>query len=132
MERVHSGALQAWRQLTFSVDDMLPLIFTRHAFDLDKHHLRDLLSMREPHRRPAVLADAGVLAAMPQLAGQNDAKLLPYLLDIRSQRAIDRHSYLLAIGGARCAVRSATSPPFFIDRHARQLAAMSRHASRAR
>lgn len=129
MERAHSKINEAWRQVSFSVDYTLPVVFTRHAFAPENPHLRDLLTLREPQRRHrmTVFADAGLVAAMPQLAAlitayaeahadaidlvgdlvlvpggeacKNDPELLSQLLAILSERAIDRHSYVLAIGG---------------------------------
>lgn len=129
MERAHSKINEAWRQVSFSVDYTLPVVFTRHAFAPENPRLRDLLTLREPQRRHrmTVFADAGLVAAMPQLAAlitayaeahadaidlvgdlvlvpggeacKNDPELLSQLLAILSERAIDRHSYVLAIGG---------------------------------
>jgi len=120
---------EQWQHVSFSVAYSLPLVFTRDAFAVDNHHLRDMLAWREPQRRHrmAVFADAGLLAAMPQLAdriaayaeahaasielvgpvvamaggegGKNDPAVLPGLLEILSERGIDRHSYVVAIGG---------------------------------
>jgi len=129
MDVAHAEPVQQWKQVMFSVDYTLPVIFTRHAFDPDNLHLRELLTLREPHRRHrmTVFADAGVVAAMPCLAAliaayaeahaasielvgslvlvaggeacKNDAELVPRLLGNLSERAIDRHSFVLAIGG---------------------------------
>lgn len=129
MERADSTHLQPWQQLAFSVAWTVPVAFTRDAFDPANLLLRDLLALREPGRRQRVLvfADTGVLAAMPQLpamlasyaaahcacielagpivavAGgeqcKNDPAVLAGLLDGLSERAIDRHAFVLAIGG---------------------------------
>jgi 3-dehydroquinate synthase len=118
-----------WQDHSFTVSYALPVVFTRHVFAAANPHLRDMLALREPHRRHRmmVFADQGVLAAMPALAAQigayaeaysesvelvgevvgvpggeackNDPALVERLLAHMSERAIDRHSYVLAIGG---------------------------------
>ncbi|WP_256081464.1 3-dehydroquinate synthase [Massilia sp. YIM B04103] len=120
---------EEWQQHGFSVEYVLPLIFTRDAFDPANPNLRRLLALREPQRRHrmAVFADAGLLQAQPalpariaayavahadgiELAGEvvsvpggeackNDPHLLESLLAALAARRIDRHSYAVAIGG---------------------------------
>ncbi|NHZ41623.1 3-dehydroquinate synthase [Massilia aquatica] len=129
MERADSSLSDALRTVAFSVEYRIPVVFTRSAFDPANPHLCTLLTLREPHRRHRmiVFADAGVVAAMPHLADQvaayagahaahielaaalvvlpggeackNDAELVPQLLACLARHAIDRHSYVLAIGG---------------------------------
>ena len=113
----------------FAVTYDFPVVFTRDAFDPDNPTFAEALSRREPGRRHrmAVFVDTGVLAAMPGLerairryaaahAGslavegaivpvpggedaKTDPKLVERLLGELSSRAIDRHSYAVAIGG---------------------------------
>jgi len=114
---------------SFAVDYAYPVVFTRNAFDLANPHLLDVLRRRESHKRHrvAVFIDGGVAQAVPTLLGQiqayfqahathielvgeavilqggedckNDPDLITKLLKILSDKAIDRHSYALAIGG---------------------------------
>lgn len=118
-----------WQQHGFSVEYVLPLVFTRDAFAPANLNLRRLLALREPQRRHrvALFIDAGVLRALPalpqriaayaaahadaiELAGEvvavpggedckNDPRLLEGLLAALAERRIDRHSYAVAIGG---------------------------------
>lgn len=118
-----------WQQQQLLVDFSFPVVFTRHAFDPANPDFRDVLTLREPARRHrvAIFLDAGVAQAMPGLPQQiqhyiahhadaielvgevvllpggeackNDPLLVPRLLEALSQRAIDRHSYSVAIGG---------------------------------
>jgi 3-dehydroquinate synthase len=113
----------------FAVEYDYPVVFTRHAFDPVNLHLLDVLRRREPGKRHrvAVFIDGGVAQAIPTLLGQiqayfqahathielvgeavvlqggedckNDPDLITKLLKILSDKAIDRHSYALAIGG---------------------------------
>jgi 3-dehydroquinate synthase len=116
------------RLQTFSVSYEYPVVFTRDAFALGNRCLFDALSRREPCKRHRCLicVDEGVLASLPDLASQienyaaahagsidlvglvpvaggeickNDPKTTPNLLEILSQRAIDRHSFVIAVGG---------------------------------
>jgi 3-dehydroquinate synthase len=116
------------RRQSFSVTYEYPVIFTRDAFAVENRCLVDALSRREPTKqhRCLVCVDEGVLASLPDLASQiedyvaayagnielvgfvpvvggeickNDPKTVPRLLEILSQRAIDRHSFVIAIGG---------------------------------
>lgn len=118
-----------WQNHGFTVSYSLPVVFTHDAFAPDNPRLRDMLALREPHRvhRVAVFADQGVLDAQPALparirdyaqvhrlsmalagdvvavaggeACKNDPCLLERLLGVLSERGIDRHSYVLALGG---------------------------------
>ena len=113
----------------FAVEYDYPVVFTRHAFDPVNLHLLDVLRRREPGKRHrvAVFVDGGVVQALPHLAGQiqayfaahgesidlvgdivvlkggeeckNDPDFISSLLKILSDKAIDRHSYAIAIGG---------------------------------
>jgi 3-dehydroquinate synthase len=116
------------RLQSFSVTYEYPVVFTRDAFALGNRCLVDVLSRREPCKRHRCLicVDEGVLASFPDLASQienyaaahagsidlvgfvpvaggeickNDPKTIPNLLEILSQRAIDRHSFVIAVGG---------------------------------
>src|SRR5258708_26456532 len=116
------------RLQSFSVAYEYPVVFTRDAFALGNRCLVDALSRREPSKRHRCLVcvDEGVLASLPDLASQienyatahagsldmvglvpvaggeickNDPKTIPNLLEILSQRAIDRHSFVIAVGG---------------------------------
>jgi 3-dehydroquinate synthase len=116
------------RLQSFSVTYEYPVIFTRDAFAIENRCLVDALSRREPTKqhRCLVCVDEGVLTSLPDLASQiqdyvaayagnielvgfvpvvgseickNDPKTVPRLLEIMSQRSIDRHSFVIAIGG---------------------------------
>ena len=116
------------RQQSFSVTYEYPVIFTRDAFALENRCFVDALSRREPGKRHRCLVcvDEGVLASLPDLACQienyaaahaesidivgffpvvggetckNDPKIVSNLLEVLSQQAIDRHSFVVAIGG---------------------------------
>jgi 3-dehydroquinate synthase len=123
-QRVEDVRLQS-----FNVTYEYPVIFTREAFALGNRSLADVLSRRETHKRHRCLifVDMGVLESFPELASQidnyaaahatnmelvgapvpvaggetckNDPNVIPGLLELLSQRAIDRHSYTIAIGG---------------------------------
>jgi 3-dehydroquinate synthase len=117
------------RQQSFSVAYDYSVAFTHDAFDPANRCLIDVLARREPAKRHrcAIFVDAGVLAAMPDLAARiteytaahaqsieiagepvvvaggeackNDPATIPRLLDMLSRHRIDRHSYAIAIGG---------------------------------
>jgi 3-dehydroquinate synthase len=103
-----------------------PVVFTRGAFDLDNPVLADTLARREPNRRHRFVAviDSGVAAHWPTLASDIAAYARHYRLELAAppwvipggeagkrdeilaelHRAlaalrIDRHSYVVAIGG---------------------------------
>lgn len=113
----------------FSVAYDVPVVFTRDALDPDNPTLAEALRRLEPGKRHrmALFVDSGVLAAMPGLErsirryaaahgssiaiegdivavpGGEEAKTRPglteSLLHELMSRAIDRHSYAVAIGG---------------------------------
>ena len=105
-----------------------PVVFTRGVFDVDNAALADTLSRREPGRRHRFVAiiDRGVAAAWPLLAGDIEAyaqhhadrlelaappwtipggetaKCDEVLSELHRELAalhIDRHSFVVAIGG---------------------------------
>ena len=106
-----------------------PVVFTRGLFEPDNPALVDLLTEREPARRHRALAllDAGFAAAHPGVAGQirayftahagrlelladpveipggeaakNDPAIIDRLHALFHRQRIDRHSYVLIIGG---------------------------------
>ncbi len=114
---------------SFSVAYDYPVVFTRDAFSPDNRALVDALARREAGKRHrfVVFVDDGVLAANPDLpqriagyaaahaphaemlgpvvavaggeACKNDPGTVPHLLAVLSERAVDRHSYAIAIGG---------------------------------
>ncbi|MBR1218296.1 3-dehydroquinate synthase [Bradyrhizobium sp. U87765 SZCCT0131] len=114
---------------SFAVAYEYPVVFTRDAFAPVNRCLLDVVARREPAKRHrcAMFVDAGVLAAMPDLAGRiqayavahagqidvigepvvvaggeaskNDPQIVPGLIAALAERAIDRHSYAIAIGG---------------------------------
>jgi 3-dehydroquinate synthase len=117
------------RQQSFCVTYDYSVVFTRDAFNPGNRCLADVLTRREADKRHrcAFFIDAGVAAAMPdllqriadyasvysehiELAGspisvpggeicKNDPNLTSHLLGILSKLAIDRHSFVIAIGG---------------------------------
>jgi 3-dehydroquinate synthase len=117
------------RKQSFSVVYDYSVAFTHDAFSPGNRCLIDVLTRREPDKRHrcAVFIDEGVLATMPDLAQRvseyasaypqnveivgapitvaggenckNDPVTIPRLLDVLSKRAIDRHSFAIAIGG---------------------------------
>lgn len=118
-----------WQQQHVRVDYSFPVVSTRDAFDIANPDFRAVVTLREPQRRHrlAIFLDEGVARAMPGLAEQirtyirfhlesmelvgdifmmpggeackNDPTLVERLLQALSDRAIDRHSYSIAIGG---------------------------------
>ena len=117
----------SWQR--FAVPYEYPVAFTRRALDADNPLLADLLSRREPDRRHRclVFVDDGLLAARPDLPGELHAyarahgdrmelvhapipvaggervKVEPRHLEVMQDaihyHRIDRHSYVIAIGG---------------------------------
>lgn len=113
----------------FTVAHEYPVVFTRSAFDPANPALLEILCRREPERRHrvALLIDQGVAARWPNLAEtirhyatthaahlalttppltveggeacKNDPALLPFLQAWLKDAGIDRHSYLIALGG---------------------------------
>lgn len=122
-------ARTGWQQQHVRVDYTFPVVSTRDAFDIANPDFRAVVTLREPQRRHrlAIFLDEGLARAMPglveqilaylrfhheamELAGEiyllrggevckNDASLVERLLQALSERAIDRHSYSIAIGG---------------------------------
>ncbi len=113
----------------FAVNYSVPVVFTRDAFDPENPTVVDALRRMEPAKRHrvALFLDGGVMAAMPGLErairryaaahagsiaiegeivvvpGGEEAKTRPdlvqQLLGALTERAIDRHSFAVAIGG---------------------------------
>ncbi len=116
-------------QQRFTLEYQFPVVFTREMFDRENVALLDVLAAFEPHKRHRVLIflDAGVGRAMPDLeqaitrwfalhADQLELVAAPMTIDggeavkcdwmsLEPMRAairdlgIDRHSYVVAIGG---------------------------------
>jgi 3-dehydroquinate synthase len=114
---------------SFSVPFEYDVIFTRGAFAPENRALVDALSQRQPTRRHKVLAifDEGFLAAWPETAGElrrycehhadhlalvtdpvpvlageaakNDPGLVGRLHTLFHQHHMDRHSFVLVVGG---------------------------------
>jgi 3-dehydroquinate synthase len=116
------------RLQSFSVAYEYPVVFTRDAFNPANRHLVDIVTRREPNKRHrcVLFVDAGVMEAMPDLPRQasnyasvhadkialaglvavpggeackNDPAVVPRLLGIMAEHAIDRHSFVIAVGG---------------------------------
>jgi 3-dehydroquinate synthase len=117
------------RLQSFSIAYEYPVVFTRDAFSPTNRCLIDALARREAGKlhRCAVFADGGVMSAMPGLANRisayasfhasrfiivgslvavpggegckNNPDTIPRLLAKFSELAIDRHSFVIAIGG---------------------------------
>ncbi len=124
-----SNTVSDVRLQSFSIAYEYPVVFTRDAFSPSNRCLIDALARRETGKvhRCAVFVDEGVLLAMPELANQisdyasfhasrfkmtgslvavrggenckNDPDTIPRLLAKFSEFAIDRHSFVVAIGG---------------------------------
>jgi 3-dehydroquinate synthase len=124
-----SNTINDVRLQSFSIAYEYPVVFTRDAFGPTNRCLIDALARREAGKlhRCAVFADEGVLSAMPGLVNQisayasfhasrfviagspvavpggenckNDPGTIPRLLAKFSELAIDRHSFVVAIGG---------------------------------
>lgn len=117
------------RVQTFNIAYEYPVAFTRDAFALENRCLIDAMSRRETGKqhRFLVFVDNGVLSAMPDLSARigdygtfhdsqmkmiappipvaggeackNNPQIVPDLLSFLSEHGVDRHSYVLAIGG---------------------------------
>ena len=117
------------RLQSFSIAYEYPVVFTRDAFCPANRCLIDALARREAGKlhRCAIFADDGVLSAIPGLADRisdyasfharhlkiagklvpvpggerckNDPDTVPRLLAKFSELAIDRHSFVIAVGG---------------------------------
>lgn len=126
-QALHSAAEVHWQR--FSVPYEYPVAFTRGLFDPANPLLAEMLCLREADKRHRCLVfiDAGVLNARPDLAAEVEAYAAahadvmilaapPVLLpggeviktelthieaaqDAIHQHRIDRHSYVIAIGG---------------------------------
>ena len=126
---VRPAADEPWQRQRFQVGFSYPVVHTRDTFSPRNRSLVDALAEREPGRRHrvAVFVDAGVAHALPELparirayaqahapaiaiageivqvpggeACKNDPDLVDRLLLQLAERAIDRHSYALVIGG---------------------------------
>lgn len=124
-----SNRVDVVRQQSFSVHYNYPVAFTRDAFSFDNRCLIDVLAQCEPNKRHrcAVFVDEGVTAAMPDIASRiadyasayaehmalagapisvpggeickNEPNTTPHLLEMLSKLSIDRHSFVIAIGG---------------------------------
>jgi 3-dehydroquinate synthase len=124
-----SNAIGDVRVQSFDISYEYPVVFTRDAFSSGNRSLIDALSRREADKlhRCGIFVDEGVLAARPDLAYQistyasfhakhlkivgkpvpvaggerckNDPEMISSLLKKFSELAIDRHSFVIAIGG---------------------------------
>src|SRR5258708_3314772 len=124
-----SNTVSDVRLQSFSIAYVYPVVFTRDAFNPANRCLIDALARRETGKlhRCAFFVDEGVLLAMPELSGQiadyasfqasrfkmigslvavpagenckNDPETIPRLLAKFAELAIDRHSFVVAIGG---------------------------------
>jgi 3-dehydroquinate synthase len=124
-----SNATSDVRVQSFDVSYEYPVVFTRGAFNSGNRSLIDALSRKEADKvhRCGIFVDDGVLSALPGLADQisayasfhakhltiigklvpvpggerckNDPDTISGLLEKFSNLAIDRHSFVLAIGG---------------------------------
>jgi 3-dehydroquinate synthase len=124
-----SNAISDVRVQSFEISYEYPVVFTRGAFNAGNRSLIDALSRKEADKvhRCAIFVDDGVLAALPDLADQisayasfhakhlkivgkpvavpggerckNDPDTISNLLEKFSELAIDRHSFVIAIGG---------------------------------
>jgi 3-dehydroquinate synthase len=124
-----SNAISDVRVQSFDISYEYPVVFTRNAFSSANRGLIDVLTRREADKlhRCGIFVDDGVLAALPDLADQisayasfhakhlkivgklvpvaggerckNDPHTISDLLEKFSELAIDRHSFVIAIGG---------------------------------
>ena len=124
-----SNAIGDVRLQSFDISYEYPVVFTRDAFSSGNRSLIDALSRREAGKlhRCGIFVDDGVLAALPDLPDQisayasfhakhlkivgklvpvpggerckNDPDIISSLLSKFSELAIDRHSFVIAIGG---------------------------------
>jgi 3-dehydroquinate synthase len=124
-----SNAISDVRVQSFDVSYEYPVVFTRGAFNSGNRSLIDALSRKEADKlhRCGIFVDEGVLSALPDLADQiaayasfhakhltiigklvpvpggerckNDPDTISGLLEKFSELAIDRHSFVIAIGG---------------------------------
>jgi 3-dehydroquinate synthase len=124
-----SNTISDVRVQSFNIAYEYPVVFTRDAFSSGNRGLIDVLARREADKihRCGVFVDDGVLSVLPHLADQisdyasfhakhlklagklvpvqggerckNDPDTIPRLLKNFSELAIDRHSFVIAIGG---------------------------------
>jgi 3-dehydroquinate synthase len=124
-----SNTVSDVRVQSFNIAYEYPVVFTRDAFSSGNRALIDVLARKEPDKRHCcgVFVDDGVLAAVPDIAERvsdyasfhtehlnilgefvvvpggerckNDPATIPRLLEKFSELAIDRHSFVIAIGG---------------------------------
>src|ERR1700738_2760218 len=124
-----SNTISDVRVQSFNIAYEYPVVFTRDALNSGNRALIDVLSRRESGKvhRCGIFVDEGVLSAMPDLADRiadyasfhakhlqiigepvavpggerckNDPDTIPRLLAKFSELAIDRHSFVVAIGG---------------------------------
>ena len=124
-----SNTISDVRVQSFNIAYEYPVVFTRDAFCSGNRALIEALARKEPGKvhRCAVFVDDGVLSALPDLEEQisdyasfyakqlkivgklvpvpggerckNDPDTVPKLLAKLSELAIDRHSFVVAIGG---------------------------------
>src|ERR1700735_1590545 len=124
-----SNTISDVRVQSFDISYEYPVVFTRDAFSSGSRSLIEVLSRKEADKlhRCAIFVDDGVLAALPDLADQisayasfhakhlriigelvpvpggerckNDPNTISTLLGKFSELAIDRHSFVIAIGG---------------------------------
>jgi 3-dehydroquinate synthase len=124
-----SNTISDVRLQSFSIAYEYPVVFTRDAFSPANRCLIDALARREADKlhRCAIFADEGLLSEMPELADRisdyasfhasrfkkvgslvpvpggesckNDPDTVPRLIAKFSELAIDRHSFVIAVGG---------------------------------
>jgi 3-dehydroquinate synthase len=124
-----ANAMSDVRVQSFDISYEYPVVFTRDAFSSANRSLIDVLTRREASKlhRCGIFVDEGVLSALPDLADQisayaslhakhlkivgklvpvpggerckNDPDMISNLLEKFSELAIDRHSFVIAIGG---------------------------------
>jgi 3-dehydroquinate synthase len=124
-----SNTISDVRVQSFNIAYEYPVVFTRDAFCSGNRALVEALTRKEPGKvhRCAVFVDDGVLSALPDLEEQisdyasfyakhlkivgklvpvpggerckNDPDTVARLLEKLSELAIDRHSFVIAIGG---------------------------------
>jgi 3-dehydroquinate synthase len=124
-----SNTISDVRVQTFDISYEYPVVFTRDAFGSGNRSLIEVLARKEADKlhRCGIFVDDGVLSALPDLADRisayasfhakhlqivgklvavpggerckNDPDTIPRLLEKFSELAIDRHSFVVAIGG---------------------------------
>ena len=129
LERPRDSAWGHMHAQRFSVAYDFPVVFTRGAFATANPWLAEILRKRQPDKpsRLTIFVDGGVLAALPHLESEisvyaaahpgtialtggvipvpggegikNDPAQQSALLEALRDRAVDRHSYAIAIGG---------------------------------